>query len=125
MRLYTVHQNPDPLSGNDLVFVKEGFCWPALFFGPFWAAFRGLWFWAVVWLLVAAGLALTKEAWPSAGPYVGMIGLALKLLFATEANDLRRRKLDRQGLPEVGVVGGPDHDTAARRYADLAAIAAH
>lgn len=124
MRLYTVHVPPRGAAA-DAVLVKEGFCWPALFFGPFWAVWRGMWAWAAGWIAVVACLGLVEAAWPGGADVLGVIELAGMALFAAEANELRRRRLARLGLREAGVVGGPDPDTAARRFIDLAAIGAH
>jgi len=40
-----------------LVFVKDGFCWPALLIPLPWMLFRGLFFEAALYVLVGAGLA--------------------------------------------------------------------
>jgi hypothetical protein len=124
MRIFTVHQAPGAPAG-DVVLVKEGFSWPALAFGPFWALWHGLWLWLAIWVAAAAVLAGMEELLPGAANVLGIVELGLAVLIAAEANDIRRRKLARQGYAEIGVVGGPDHDTAARRYVDLAAIGAH
>lgn len=123
LRLYTVHRGPGT-PAEDAALVKEGFCWPALLLGPIWAAYRGLWLWAAAWIALALVIGLLGEAAPKADPYLGLLALALKLLFAAEANDLRRRELEHRGWREVGVVAGADRDTAARRFIDLAAIGA-
>ena len=52
MRMYEVlERTVDPRKGaaGDFVLVKEGFCWPALLFGPLWALYHRMW-------VVAAGL---------------------------------------------------------------------
>jgi hypothetical protein len=116
MRLYTVHQNPDPLSGDDLVFVKEGFCWPALFFPLLWPLWHRLWL--VALLVLAASLALeavtVELGWPDAT--VGVLTLAGAVLFAAEANDLRRWTLRRRGWRELAVASGRGLAEAERRF---------
>ena len=124
MRLFTVHLAPGAKPA-EAVLVKEGFSWPALIFGPFWAIYHGLWPWLAIWVGLVACLVGIEALWPGARDVLGVIDLCLSILIAAEANDIRRHTLARQGLGEVGVVGGPDHDTAARRYIDLAAIGAH
>ena len=91
---------PDPLS---LVFVKEGFCWPALFFPEVWLIFRRLWLVLVLDLLViiAAGVAADRV-----GGAVGLILVLVRLLFALEANGLRRWTYYRHGYRLIGVVEG-------------------
>jgi hypothetical protein len=121
LRLYSVHLGRGD-APEDAVLVKEGFCWPALFFGPFWAFYHRLWLWGLAWIAVALVLGMAGEALPSAAAYLSFASFALALLFAAEANDLRRRDLARRGWREVEVVGGTDDDTAARRFLDLQAI---
>jgi hypothetical protein len=91
---------PDPLS---LVFVKEGFCWPALFFPEIWLIFRRMWLLLVIDLVViiAAGLVVDRAA-----AAAGLILVLLRLLFALEANGLRRWTCYRQGYRLIGVVEG-------------------
>jgi|JI10StandDraft_1071094.scaffolds.fasta_scaffold1261976_2 hypothetical protein len=121
LRLYSVHLGRGD-AAEDAVLVKEGFCWPALLFGPFWAFYHRLWLWGVAWIAVAMAAGLAEEALPAAAGYLGFATIALELLFAAEANDLRRVDLARRGWREVEVVGGTDDDTAARRFLDLQAI---
>jgi hypothetical protein len=121
LRLYTVHRPPAAVA-DEAELVKEGFCWPALFFGPFWAAWHRLWLWAVGLLLVMAVLTLIGELWPSADAVASVAGLAVAALFAGEANDLRRRDLARHGWRKIGVIGGPGIDSAHRRFVDLSAL---
>ena len=123
MRLYTVHLAAGETMA-EAVLVKEGFAWPALFLGPVWALRHGLWVWTAVWVGVAACLGGMETLWPGAEGVLGVVELALMALFAAEGNELRRRTLARQGLREIGVVGGVDPDTAARRFIDLTAIGA-
>ncbi len=109
---------------DDAVLVKEGFCWPALFFGPIWALWHGLWLWAALWAGVAGVFGGLQALMPGAQEVLSVLELAVAVLIAAEGNDIRRRKLARQGLPEIGIVGGADQDSAARRFVDLAAIGA-
>ncbi len=121
LRLYSVHLGRGD-APEDAVLVKEGFCWPALLFGPFWAFYHRLWLWGLAWIAAAAGLGLVQDTLPAAAACAGLATVALELLFAAEANDLRRADLARRGWREVEVVGGTDDDTAARRFIDLQAI---
>jgi Zn-dependent protease with chaperone function len=61
MRTYTVHHRLTDARDlarevEGLVFVKEGFCWPGLFFPAFWLLFRGLWLVLIGYLVVAAAI---------------------------------------------------------------------
>jgi hypothetical protein len=42
MKNYNIYSN-----GSGLIAIKEGFSWPALFFGPLWGFTKGFWIWDV------------------------------------------------------------------------------
>ncbi len=117
MRVFTVHQNPDPLAEDQVEFVKEGFSWPALVFSLFWLLYHRMW-------LVAGAYVAVSVAIEGTGALVGG-GLELEFLFGTtvlgivfaaEANDLRRWTLRRRGWTDLGVVSGRRRDEAERRF---------
>ena len=74
MAVYSVHlptparpaKSPTP---PGRAFLREGFSWPAFFFGPFWLLARGFWLWAALWCaavlvllsLAVGGLALRRR----------------------------------------------------------------
>ncbi|MBM3502606.1 MAG: DUF2628 domain-containing protein [Alphaproteobacteria bacterium] len=118
MRVYTVHQNPDPLAGDQVIFIKEGFSWPALVFSLLWALYHRLWWVAGGYVVISLAIELlaTGLEWPVIG---GVVSLAFTVLFAAEANDLRRWSLHRRGWTEVGVVSGRGRDEAERRFFSL------
>ncbi len=108
MTIYTV-MCPPP-SGNQtadaeqVAFVKEGFCWPALFFSAFWLLWHRMWlvlagYIVIEVLLVIAGALI-------GGPIGGVLSLLFTVLFALEANGLRRWTLERNGWTLAGVVSG-------------------
>jgi hypothetical protein len=89
------------------VLVKEGFCWPAFFFGALWAAVRGLWF-----PLFPALLALDTVLWFLTG-YADaqhLSGLALLALATTVAYAWARghygNRWLREGLQRKGFLPG-------------------
>jgi hypothetical protein len=108
MRIHTVHAPPagdrraaDPAA---FVFIKEGFCWPALFFPVIWLVWRRLWLVLLAFLIVSFGLGWLGSKLE--GPLPGTIMLLAWLLFALEANGLRRWTLERLGWRPVGVAAG-------------------
>lgn len=117
MRIYTVHYRPEA-GGGDIVPVKEGFCWPALLFGPLWALWRRLWvvalgLVALIALLGAAGAVLDLDVVTAAA-----LSLGAAVAIGGTANDLRRWTLERRGFSEEGVVMGFGEDSALRRFLD-------
>lgn len=118
MTVYTVHAPPHAAGSEEDVlsfaFVKEGFCWPALFFAPVWLVARGLWLVLLGYILVVVALSLLDRFVP--GPY-GTVGSVLfGFLFALEANELRRWTLGRRGWRLLGVAVANRRDEAERRF---------
>ena len=117
MTLYTVllpgtpQAEPDPMAA---VFVKEGFCWPALFFALPWLIFRRLW-----WVLagyVVAGAAIMAIGGALGDGFAGPAFVLFAFLFALEANELRRWTLRRHGYRLAAVVEGRGLEEAEIRY---------
>lgn len=119
MTLYTVlapraragETQPDPIA---LVFVKEGFCWPALFFPGLWLIFRRMWLVLVLYIAMAIGLGILGDR-TNAFVNIG-IGLLLWLWFAIEANGLRRWSYLIHGWRFIDVVEGRNLREAELRY---------
>ncbi|MDR3498170.1 MAG: DUF2628 domain-containing protein [Parvibaculum sp.] len=107
MRIYTVHQRAGaPADGEGLVFVKEGFAWPALFVPLLWLLFARLWLAALAFAIVALALAAAAETL-GLGPNAAIVlSLALQFLLACEANDIRRWTLARRGYAEIAIASG-------------------
>ena len=101
---------PDPLS---FVFVKDGFCWPALFIPELWLLFRRLWLVLVVY--VAISLVVSIVGSEAGGPLPWVTLALMHLLFALEGNALRRWKLSSRGYELIGVAEGR-RDAAEYRF---------
>ena len=100
---------PPPIAGADddgeweadnIQFVKDGFCLPALIIPELWMIWRRMWIPLLGYLgyrlaiaLIALGLGDTIAA---------TIALMLAFLFALEANNLRRWSMERKGWRIVG-----------------------
>jgi hypothetical protein len=118
MTIYTVHAPPpgskragDP---TRFAFVKEGFCWPALFFPGLWILVRRLWL--VLLGFLAVSLAIGKLGESFGRPLSGAVFFLALLLFAIEANGLRRWTLERNGWRLIGVAEGGRLREAERRF---------
>ena len=113
MRIYTIHRRSRGLLEEpEIRAVKEGFCWPALFFGPFWAAWRGDWMAAAGLLAVfAAAAMLPGAAWLS-WPLLLLAALAAGF----EGNDLARWSLGRRGFTEAALAAARNADDAEARF---------
>ena len=108
MRVYTVLQPPTPpgevAEPTSFVFIKEGFCWPALFVAELWLLCRRMWLVFLAYLAVA--MVLTGLDGAFGGPLPWIFLTLAHLLFAFEANELRRWTLERRGYRQIGVVAG-------------------
>ncbi len=119
MRLYSVHLRRHGLDPDrDIVLVKEGFSWPALIFSFLWALRHRLWLAALAIFLAVTTLNVAiywlRPDWMSQA----VLSLGLGVIVGYLGNDLRRRKLTRQGFAFAAVVSGGDPDKALRRYLD-------
>ncbi|MGE0716003.1 MAG: DUF2628 domain-containing protein [Alphaproteobacteria bacterium] len=113
MRVYSVHRR-----GGDIVAVREGFAWLALFVPFLWALWHRMWIWGLA--MIAVDLALGGAwdiGWLDAAE-TAIIFTGLSFIFAAEAHDLYRRALFWRGYAEEGLSTGRDADSAIRRWAD-------
>jgi Protein of unknown function (DUF2628) len=115
--LYSVYEPraeaPDLMQRADqLAFVKEGFSWPALLFPPLWLLYHRMWIELVLFILAFAGLGWVLSLGKLGEALLGWVSFALVLLFAIEANDLRRAALERRGYRLSGMAAGRDREAA-------------
>ena len=123
MRIYTIQQGLNPsAAGDDLEFVREGFSWGAFVFTVLWPLYHGLW---LAFVIVLAGYALLSAAVSVVGLSdfgQSAVWLAAALLFAFEANNLRRWTLRRRGWRDVGVAAGRTLSDAEHRFFGVYAV---
>lgn len=120
MRIYSIFE---PATGparlddpRSVIFLKEGFCWPALFVPLLWMLYHRMW-------LVAAGYIGLSIAAGGLGQLLGSqqasaaaVGLGFGLIVAFEANGLRRWCLQRAGYRQVATVAADNLPLAEARY---------
>jgi hypothetical protein len=118
---YTIHEPAaapaDPLARADATqFVKEGIAWWALIFPLLWLLYHRMWIvlagFVALLILIEAGSSLAGLEDAAAG----WITIVVTLIFALEANDLRRWTLARAGFVTVGAVSGRDRTECELRY---------
>lgn len=120
MRVFTIHLKPSALTPDrDAVLVKEGFCWPAFFFGPFWALWHRMWFacLGLFSVLIALGVAEAILRLDPMSYSAVMFGVAAIIGFC--GNDWRRNALAVRGWKLAGLSAAADRDLAFRRFVDL------
>ena len=106
MRLYTVQHRPNGDIGDDpdVVLIKEGFCWPALFVPFLWLLYRGQLWGLLAYLGLTAGLSAVAYTVGLDEISLLLLSLVLSLLAAAQANDWRRWRLSAKGYELVTVV---------------------
>lgn len=124
MAVYTFHLPRDAAPGDahaldNAVLVRDGFSWGAFFFQVLWCLWNRLWLVALGFVLVSAALSFSLEWAGLPQAAIVLAGALLALLFALEANNLRRLTLERRGLALRGVVVAPDLYEAERRAFSL------
>jgi hypothetical protein len=97
-----------------LVFIKDGIAWPALVVPLLWILWHRLWLtlvWFIAFLLAVAWIGrLFGEDLATAGLFLGQV------LFALEANNIRRWSLHSRGFDDVGESFGRNVAEAEMRY---------
>jgi hypothetical protein len=123
MAVYTVHEPPlkaGATSGPEperFIFVRDGFSFAALLFGPLWMLRHRMWLVLLGYGAVVGALSLVLRLHASAS--VGLIVWTLvALLLGFEAGTLRRFTLRRRGWTNIGIVVGDDLELAERRFFD-------
>jgi uncharacterized membrane protein required for colicin V production len=118
MNTFRVYKHP----AQGFEAVKEGFSWPALFFGPLWLLFKQLWLFAVAWITASVILSsiegISDEVGMASGPmtmvYLLVAGgyLALWLIPAFKGNSWRAKNLLKRGYTLVRTVQAKTPDSA-------------
>lgn len=121
MTTYTIHHPAQTAAeilhrSDDVEFVKDGFCWPALFVPFIWLIYRRLWiamlgYVALVILVSAVGAVLSLSE-----NVTTLIGASVNILMGFEANNLRRWTLRRHAYRDVGVAIAKSQTDAEMRY---------
>jgi hypothetical protein len=124
MKVYTVHIHPghaDPL--EDAVLIREGFNFWAFILSGLWALYHRQWL-AFIGLLVVSMLCNIAVELANGGPEMDfLLALATGIGFGLIANDLRRRKLARQGWKMVDIIASPNEAGALHRFISTAITA--
>ena len=120
MQIYTIHLKPDSLSPDrDALAVKEGFCWPAFIFGPFWALWHGLWLVLFGIIMALAALSVFEELLRPDPLSALAVSLGVAAILGLCGNDWRRASLALRGWRFEALSAAADRDTAMRRFFDL------
>ncbi|QIB34017.1 DUF2628 domain-containing protein [Ancylobacter pratisalsi] len=120
MAIWTVFEPADTeattqLWAQEIVFLREGFSWSALFLAPLVLLFHRLWLGFLAYLLIQAALVGTVFALDVDSDALVLLCLT-HLAVALMLPDLRRGKLALAGFEEAGVVVARRLEEAEQRY---------
>ncbi len=116
-RVYTVYIRAWSLAADrEAVFVREGFSWGAFFFSVLWSLYHRLWLAAFLVFAASVALSVATDVLGVDPVTDAALGLALALIVGWEANDWRRRALERRGYVAAGIVAAPTLTEAERRF---------
>lgn len=125
MTVYTVHAPADAASETGVsektekfVFIRDGFHFWALVFGPFWLLWNRLWLAFGLYVVVAAGLAVTLSLLRVGTDARLLVWLLLAFLVGLEGASLKRWSYSRRKWRQVDVVVADKIDAAERRFFD-------
>lgn len=119
MTIYTVHAAPASAPGGAdeaerMIFVKDGFCWPAFLIPVIWMLYRRLWVALCLYALFAVGLEIVGRT--LGAPTATALGLLGALYLGVEGSTLRRWSLARRRFVERGVAEGRSLEEAEMRF---------
>ena len=118
MRHYTVQLRQDWDTGTDpdVVLIKEGFCWPALFVPLLWLIYRLQFLGLVAYLSATASLSAAVK-YTGMEPLLGLLlSIVLSLLVASLANDWRRWRLAAKGYDLVAIAAASNLRQAEHKF---------
>ena len=120
MQIYSIFE---PAAGpvrlddpRSVIFLREGFCWPALFAPLLWMLYHRMWLAAAGYAGLSAMVALLGRMLGSQEAPAALIGVGFGLIMAFEAHGLRRWHLLRKGYRQVATVAAADLPLAEARY---------
>jgi hypothetical protein len=113
MATFTVHLPREGAAAPEkIVFIREGFSYPAFIFGPFWLLWKRAWIPAALWALLLALLAWTGSLLKMPPDAVGVVAFALSAMLGFEGDRILAWSLRRRGYAEGDVVIGDNEAEA-------------
>lgn len=117
MRTYTVHElSGAPADGRGIIFIREGFSWPAAVFTLVWLLAKRLWIAAGFWFALTVAVSLSLAALGASEELVFVVNFVMQGFLAVLAHDVERWSLHRSGYREIGIAAGPDLLSAERDF---------
>ncbi len=120
MQIYSIFEPVNGAAALDdprsVIFLKEGFSWPAMIVPLLWMLYHRMWLVAVGYVVLSGGVAMLGQLFGSNETSAAIIGFGFGLIVAFEANGLRRWYLQRSGYRQVATVAEKNLPLAEARY---------
>lgn len=120
MASFTVHtpalaagEQPSP---EKVVFLRDGFSWSALFFGPLWLAWNRAWLAAAACFVLTLIIGVASAKLGLSAEALSLISAAISVALGFEGARLLAWTLARRGYRETAVVCGDNLDEAEEVY---------
>jgi hypothetical protein len=122
MPVYTVHApvaaDAGIVAADRFAFVRDGFHFWAMVFGPLWLIAHRLWLALIGWIVVLATVDLGMTALGVRGLGLLTVNALIAVLMGLEAASLQRWTLSRRNWRQLDIVVGDDEEAAERRFFD-------
>ena len=105
-------------AADRFAFVRDGFHFWALLFGPLWLAWHRLWLALIGWIVVVAAIDLAMARLGAGPSAIFRADVLLALLMGFEAASLQRWTLSRRNWRQLDIVVADDEESAERRFFD-------
>jgi hypothetical protein len=120
MAIYRVHIPADGADSASVAerasFLREGFEWAGLLFGPVWLLARGLWRALALWCVAALVVYLAISYGRLTDSAASWLYLLSAFFIGLEGQNVAAAAAERRGLRLVDIVAGPDRDAAERGF---------
>jgi uncharacterized protein DUF2628 len=122
MPVFTVHgpsaDGGDVRLTDRFVFVRDGFHFWALVFGPLWLVWNRLWLATIGWIIVTIALHLGLTELGVGRTTIWSVDVMVALLMGLEAASLQRWTFSRGRWHQLDIVVADDEESAERRFFD-------
>ncbi len=122
MPVYTVHvpsaTAADLRASDRFTFIRDGFHFWAMVFGPLWLIWNRLWLALIGWIIALVALDLVLRGLGAGSVAIASADIMIALLMGFEAASLQRWTLSRRSWRQLDVVVADDEEAAERRFFD-------
>src|SRR6266702_954660 len=120
MPVFTVHglsaNGGDIRLTDKFVFVRDGFHFWALVFGPLWLVWNRLWLATIGWIIVSIALQLGLASLGAGRLTIWSVDVMVALLMGLEAASLQRWTYSRGNWRQLAIVVADDEESAEQRF---------